>query len=94
MCCRSLEAAVNAAEGSVANTPSLLSVLRETGVVDAGGQGLYTLLKGTLLYLKGEAGQSPPIASTATFIVLYSHFCFPNNYGFTILVCTEYVTVN
>jgi DAK2 domain fusion protein YloV len=49
-----LEAAVEAAKESVANTPSLLPVLREAGVVDAGGQGLYTLLEGALLYLKGE----------------------------------------
>ncbi len=49
-----LEAAVAAAKESVANTPSLLPVLKEAGVVDAGGQGLYTLLEGALLYLKGE----------------------------------------
>jgi DAK2 domain fusion protein YloV len=49
-----LEAAVEAAKESVANTPSLLPVLRDAGVVDAGGQGLYTLLEGALLYLKGE----------------------------------------
>jgi DAK2 domain fusion protein YloV len=49
-----LEATVNAAGESVANTPSLLQVLREAGVVDAGGQGLYTILEGTLRFLKGE----------------------------------------
>jgi DAK2 domain fusion protein YloV len=31
--------------------------LREAGVVDAGGQGLYTLLEGALRYLKGEGEQ-------------------------------------
>ncbi|MFC1941500.1 DAK2 domain-containing protein [Chloroflexota bacterium] len=51
-----LEATVNAARKSVANTPALLPVLREAGVVDAGGQGLYTLLEGTLIYLRGETG--------------------------------------
>ncbi len=50
-----LEAAVSAATESVANTPSLLPVLREAGVVDAGGQGLYTILEGALRYLRGEA---------------------------------------
>jgi DAK2 domain fusion protein YloV len=49
-----LEATVNAAGESVANTPRLLKVLKDAGVVDAGGQGLYTLLEGTLRYLKGE----------------------------------------
>ncbi len=52
-----LEAAVNAANESVANTPALLPVLREAGVVDAGGQGLYTILEGALRYLRGEAEQ-------------------------------------
>ncbi len=49
-----LEASVDAAKESVANTPNLLAILREAGVVDAGGQGLYTLLEGALLYLRGE----------------------------------------
>jgi DAK2 domain fusion protein YloV len=52
-----MEAVVGAAAKSVANTPNLLSVLREAGVVDAGGQGLYTILDGVLRYLKGEAEQ-------------------------------------
>ena len=50
-----LEAAVKAAEDSVARTPSLLPVLRDAGVVDAGGQGLYVLLEGALQFLKGES---------------------------------------
>ena len=49
-----LEATVNAAGDSVANTPRLLKVLKDAGVVDAGGQGLYTILEGVLRYLKGE----------------------------------------
>ncbi len=52
-----MEATVSAANESVANTPSLLSVLRDAGVVDAGGQGLYTLLDGALRYLRGEVEQ-------------------------------------
>jgi DAK2 domain fusion protein YloV len=52
-----MEATVNAAKESVANTPTLLPVLKEAGVVDAGGQGLYTILEGALHYLKGETEQ-------------------------------------
>jgi len=48
------EVAVEAAKASVAKTPFLLPVLRDAGVVDAGGQGLYVLLEGALRYLKGE----------------------------------------
>jgi len=52
-----VETAVRAANESVANTPALLPVLKESGVVDAGGQGLYTILEGALHYLRGEAEQ-------------------------------------
>ena len=49
-----MEATVSAAGESVAKTPTLLKVLKDAGVVDAGGQGLYTLFEGALRYLKGE----------------------------------------
>ncbi len=49
-----MEATVKAARDSVANTPALLPVLRQAGVVDAGGQGLYVVLEGALKYLRGE----------------------------------------
>jgi uncharacterized protein len=49
-----LEATVDAAGESVAKTPTLLKVLKDAGVVDAGGQGLYTILEGALRFLKGE----------------------------------------
>jgi len=52
-----LEAAVNAAGEAVADTPMLLPVLKEAGVVDAGGQGLYVVLDGALRYLRGESEQ-------------------------------------
>jgi hypothetical protein len=50
-------AAVDAARESVARTPMLLPVLREAGVVDAGGQGIYILLEGMFRYLKGEVDE-------------------------------------
>jgi len=50
-----METATEAARDSVARTPDLLPVLRESGVVDAGGQGLYILFDGALYYLKGKA---------------------------------------
>ena len=50
-----LAATVDAAEKSVARTPSLLAILREAGVVDSGGQGLYRLFQGALLHLVGKA---------------------------------------
>lgn len=50
-----LEVAVAAAGESVANTPQLLPVLAEAGVVDAGGEGLRVLLDGMLRYVRGES---------------------------------------
>src|SRR6188472_4811191 len=49
-----LAATLEAAEKSVARTPSLLAILREAGVVDSGGQGLYRLFQGALLELTGK----------------------------------------
>jgi dihydroxyacetone kinase-like predicted kinase len=49
-----LACAVDAAKDAVAKTPTLLPVLREAGVVDAGGQGLYVILEGALRYLRGD----------------------------------------
>ncbi|MGC9335153.1 MAG: DAK2 domain-containing protein [Anaerolineae bacterium] len=45
---------VHEARESVTRTPSLLPVLAEAGVVDAGGQGLYVILEGMLRYTRGE----------------------------------------
>jgi DAK2 domain fusion protein YloV len=49
-----LELVVHEARESVARTPTLLSVLAEAGVVDAGGQGLFIILDGMLRYTRGE----------------------------------------
>jgi dihydroxyacetone kinase-like predicted kinase len=50
-----LERIVQAADRSVQNTPALLPVLKEAGVVDSGGKGLYFILDGMLRYIKGQA---------------------------------------
>jgi DAK2 domain fusion protein YloV len=46
-----LTAAVEGARQSVARTPSMLPILRDAGVVDAGGEGLYRIMQGALQYL-------------------------------------------
>jgi DAK2 domain fusion protein YloV len=60
-----LGATVAAAEKAVAKTPSLLAILREAGVVDAGGQGLYRLFQGAYLHVAGRAPVKAPRAATA-----------------------------
>ncbi|MGD9048405.1 MAG: DAK2 domain-containing protein, partial [Anaerolineae bacterium] len=49
-----LERVVHEARDSVTRTPTLLSVLADAGVVDAGGQGLFIILEGMLRYSRGE----------------------------------------
>jgi len=49
-----MEVVVQEAKKSVERTPELLDVLKEAGVVDAGGQGIYIIFEGILHYLRGE----------------------------------------
>ncbi len=49
-----LEDVIVEANKSLDNTPNQLQVLKEAGVVDAGGKGLVILLEGSLKVLKGE----------------------------------------
>jgi dihydroxyacetone kinase-like predicted kinase len=49
-----MERVVNTARESVARTPQQLQVLREAGVVDAGGWGLQIILEGVLSYLRSD----------------------------------------
>ncbi|MHB1482757.1 MAG: DAK2 domain-containing protein [Bellilinea sp.] len=48
-----LEQLVEAAAVSVENTPNLLPILKQAGVVDSGGKGLFFILEGMLRYIKG-----------------------------------------
>jgi hypothetical protein len=59
-----LETALTEAKASVQRTPSLLPVLAEAGVVDAGGLGLSVLLEGMLRHLRGETLEQAEAAET------------------------------
>ena len=53
--------AVREAEASVQRTPELLPILKEAGVVDAGGHGVFLILEGALKGLRNETlGEAPP----------------------------------
>ena len=58
-----------AAESSLAHTPELLPVLKETGCVDSGGAGLVAIFDGFLAYLRGkpitETGESESAETAA-----------------------------
>lgn len=48
------EKIVDAGDAALKNTPNLLPILKEAGVVDSGGQGLMCFFHGVLSYIKGE----------------------------------------
>jgi len=50
---------VMAADASVERTPDLLPVLKQAGVVDSGGKGLFFILEGMLRYINGEPLDTP-----------------------------------
>ena len=54
-----LEIAVKAADEAVQSTPDLLPVLKQAGVVDSGGKGLFFILEGMLRHVYGEPLDTP-----------------------------------
>lgn len=54
-----LERIVKAADVSVEHTPELLPVLKQAGVVDSGGKGLFYILEGMLRFAYGEPLDTP-----------------------------------
>ena len=95
-----IETVVEEARKSVERTPELLDVLREAGVVDAGGQGILVILDGILHYLSGEEEQidlikedsvfvkkEAPVAKQPAFIAARSMTMEERVYGY----CTEFI---
>jgi DAK2 domain fusion protein YloV len=60
-----LERAIADGERAVARTPEQLEVLRESGVVDAGGHGLVLILAGVVAGLRGDGAELPEVAHQA-----------------------------
>jgi len=75
-----LEQVVNEAKESVAKTPSLLPVLAEAGVVDAGGQGLFIIMEGMLRYIQGETVEVAFAMETAVDL----HVPSEDEYGYDV----------
>jgi uncharacterized protein len=60
-----LAAVLARGEDAVARTPEMLDVLRDAGVVDAGGAGLVEITRGLVLTLRGEPIPETPVVSEA-----------------------------
>jgi DAK2 domain fusion protein YloV len=57
-----LEQAIADGQRAVERTPEQLEVLRESGVVDAGGYGLVLILAGVVAGLRGDGAAAPAVA--------------------------------
>ena len=86
-----LEDVIVEANKSLDNTPNQLEVLKEAGVVDAGGKGFVVLLEGALKVLKGEdiADQSEDetLKKKAQKEVQFTEADTSLKYGY----CTEFI---
>jgi uncharacterized protein len=78
-----LEAALRSGELSVARGPELLPVLREAGVVDAGGYGLTVMFAGVIAALRGSA--APQLAHSAPARITH-----PQHESTTFRYCTNF----
>ena len=90
-----IQVVVSAAQRAVDETPSQLAVLREAGVVDAGGYGLMVILEGFLKTMKGQeipgavpanAGAAAPAPEVAK-VGAYALETPEEGWGF----CTEFL---
>ncbi|HDP69902.1 MAG TPA: DAK2 domain-containing protein [Actinobacteria bacterium] len=76
-----LEYILNEAKKSVIRTPELLPVLKEAGVVDAGGWGLAIMMSGALSFMRGEVESeelndyNAPVLQLAEDISLEYRYC-------------------
>jgi hypothetical protein len=78
-----LERAVAAGEASVMRTPDLLAILRESGVVDAGGYGLVVIFAGIVAALRGD--EPPPVRHHTAARVTH-----PQHESATFRYCTNF----
>lgn len=80
-----LEAIYAEGERALENTPEMLPVLKEAGVVDSGGKGLLVLMRGAIDGLKGEEVQyTAEVVETKTQKVVFDENI---KFGY----CTEFI---
>ena len=73
---------------SLARTPDLLPVLRESGVIDSGGKGVVSIAEGVLMALTGEAVpeiEETPVKQTLDFSLFDENSVMNEGY------CTEFI---
>ena len=78
-----LEHALDAGQASVKRGPELLPILRESGVVDAGGYGLTIIFAGVIAALRGA--EPPPLEHHAPARITH-----PQHHSSTYRYCTNF----
>lgn len=77
------------AEAALARTPELMAVLKEAGVVDAGGKGFVRMLEGVVRFIEGDpilpVGPDEPEAEPAVFAAALVEVAAERDFQF----CTE-----
>ncbi len=89
-----LETASETAKESVARTPTLLPVLAEAGVVDAGAQGLSVLIEGMARHVRGDevgadVSAAGPVGQEWLSVVEQRHHTEPSPYGYCLELLLE-----
>lgn len=79
--------AIKFAQESLDNTPNLLPVLKEVGVVDSGGEGLVMVLKGAKYALKEGKAIEVDFSSTRPFTTVSNTEIYSGEFGY----CTEVI---
>lgn len=79
-----------AMEEALLQTPELLPVLKQAGVVDSGGEGLMTFIRGALDALKGKASDFTVNTGTASRVVTGS-VSAEEEMDIRFVYCTEFI---
>ena len=90
-----LAEAVRGARAALATTPDLLDILRQAGVVDAGGQGIVYILEGMDAYARGEtltadvAAGGGPLGASMAFLDRVDELHGDDAFGY----CTNFMVL-
>ena len=84
---------VDAMKISLDNTPNLLPILKESGVVDSGGKGLLTIFEGFLSFFTGgdNGDYDLDVHETSSFLPHYDFSLFNENSVLEYGYCTEFL---
>ena len=89
-----LSRVVMAMKISLDNTPNLLPVLKENGVIDSGGKGLLTIFEGYLYFFNGQEikeGEEEPVEVKSSGDTAIDYSAFNENSKLEYGYCTEFL---